>query len=48
MNKIIEDLLKIHMGKDVSLEELEETQELVIEKFKECCQLLPLTYTSLT
>lgn len=34
MNKIIEDLLKTHIGKDVSLEELEETQELVIEKFK--------------
>lgn len=35
MNKIIEDLLKTHIGKDVSLEELEETQELVIEKFKD-------------
>lgn len=34
MNKIIEDLLKTHIGKDISLEELEETQVTAIEKFK--------------
>jgi hypothetical protein len=29
MNRIIEDLLKTHIGKDVSLEELEETHLLL-------------------
>ena len=34
MNSIIQDLLKAHIGEDLILEDLEENQELAIEKFK--------------
>jgi ATP-dependent DNA helicase PIF1 len=34
MNSIIQDLLKAHIGEEIVLEDLEENQELAIEKFK--------------